>query len=478
MLENDVIKPNNSGKIATKIKMLYGLGFSSRGIKDGLFQVFLFLYFNQVLGLSTSLIGLAAGIALVFDAVSDPVVGILSDKYKSGKWGRRHPFMFLSALPLGIFTYLLFLPPDGLSEMQLFTWLLVFTILLRLALTFFVVPHMSFGAEMSTDYEERTSITSYRIMFSAIITTVTIIIGFLVFFSEASGGLNNAEGYPQFALFCAVVMVLVIWICVWGTRSIIPSLPTASDTQQHASLGEIFQGMKVAVKMRSFSSLVSFIMVVYAGIGIGVVLTTYFVTYYFELTTTQFAVLPISTAVGGLISVFAAKWFNTKFDKKKGAIISTILFSLFFNLPFNLRLLGLFPDNGEPNLLLFYTILLTFAYTFFWVTLSLANSMMADVVDEYELHSGDRQEGLFFAAMSFAFKCSTGLGWLFAGILLSMINFPEKAVVGEIPADALYGLGVIGGPVLTVIYMGATLLLLSYPINKARYQEIRDRLDA
>ena len=138
-------------KLSKRIKLLYGFGFSAQGIKDGLFQIFLFFYFSQVLGLSAGLTGMATIIALLFDAISDPLVGVLSDRWKSKKWGRRHGFMLISAIPLGAFIYLLFLPPSDLDQTGLFLWLTIFTILVRVSLTLFQVPSMSLGAELSAD---------------------------------------------------------------------------------------------------------------------------------------------------------------------------------------------------------------------------------------------------------------------------------------------------------------------------------------
>ena len=107
-------------KRTKRIKILYGLGFSSMGIKDALFQLFLFFYFSQILGLSGTYTGLATIIALFFDAITDPWVGTLSDRWESKKYGRRHPFMYLAALPLGLSLFLLFTPPAGLVEFELF----------------------------------------------------------------------------------------------------------------------------------------------------------------------------------------------------------------------------------------------------------------------------------------------------------------------------------------------------------------------
>ena len=95
-------------------KFAYGIGQVAEGLKNSALATFVLFYYNQVLGLPGTLAGLAVAIALVFDAVSDPLAGSISDNWR-GKFGRRHPFMYASAIPLGICFYLLFAPPDGLQ---------------------------------------------------------------------------------------------------------------------------------------------------------------------------------------------------------------------------------------------------------------------------------------------------------------------------------------------------------------------------
>ena len=166
----------------SKTKFFYGLGFISVGIKDILYAIFVFFYFSQILGLDQAYTGLATLIAILFDAVSDPIIGTISDNYNSKKWGRRHPLMFMSAIPLGISTYLLFTPISGLNQLQLFLWMTIFSILIRFFLTLFLVPGMSLGAELSSDYNERTVITSYRIMFTTLISPFVSLFGLIYFF--------------------------------------------------------------------------------------------------------------------------------------------------------------------------------------------------------------------------------------------------------------------------------------------------------
>ena len=114
--------------LATKI--LYGLGAVAFGVKDNGFQFFLLLYYNQVLGLPESWVGLGIMLALVSDALIDPVIGFVSDHLHS-RWGRRHPFLYASALPVAITYWLLWNPPAGLSHGALFAYFVVVAVLVR-----------------------------------------------------------------------------------------------------------------------------------------------------------------------------------------------------------------------------------------------------------------------------------------------------------------------------------------------------------
>jgi Na+/melibiose symporter-like transporter len=149
----------DGGKLPLKTKLTFSSGsiqlamVSAAGITT-------LLYYNQVLGVSPSLCGTAFLIASIVDAVSDPLVGALSDRFRS-RWGRRHPFMLLSALPFAVSIYFLYQPMGGLSTTGLFFWLTTFSVLMRLSYTFFNVPFLALGAELTDDYHERTSLWSW-----------------------------------------------------------------------------------------------------------------------------------------------------------------------------------------------------------------------------------------------------------------------------------------------------------------------------
>jgi len=139
-----VSPPDSVRKLSLPVMGAFGIGQVAEGVKGVAFSTFLLFYYQQVLGVSGTLTGLALAIALVFDAVTDPIAGSVSDKIRT-RWGRRHPFILISAVPLGLAFLGLFNPPDGLSEIALFVWLVCFATLVRGALTFYHVPHLALG---------------------------------------------------------------------------------------------------------------------------------------------------------------------------------------------------------------------------------------------------------------------------------------------------------------------------------------------
>ena len=132
-------------------KFLYGFGSIAYGIKDNAFAYFLLFVYVQVFGLAPDLAGLAILIMLIFDAISDPLIGYISDNTKS-RWGRRHPFMYGSIIPVSLTFFLIWDPPGGASDQMLFWYLLVMGIGIRTTITLYEIPSTALGPELTQDY--------------------------------------------------------------------------------------------------------------------------------------------------------------------------------------------------------------------------------------------------------------------------------------------------------------------------------------
>lgn len=461
-------------------KIGYGIGQMSDGAKQAAFNTFLFFYYNQVLGLSGSLAGTAALLALVVDAITDPMVGQISDRFQS-RWGRRHPFMLAGALPFGVAIYALFSPPAGLDETGLFAWMLIGAIAVRLMLTLFFVPHLSLGAEMVRDYHERTSLIGYRVFFTYVGILLCSVIGFAVFFPPTEAypnGLLNAESYPGFGLFCGVVGSCSMLWTVFATRKMIADLPVLNlEPAKTHSLLAFLQVFK-SLKLHSFRVLFSMSLVFTTLAGVIQTLMVYVATYVFGFQSEHLAGLAGSIVVGIMFASVVAQSLSRRFDKRGALAICVVMGSLFAFTPITLYLLGIFQTlSGELKFLVVFSFN-GISQIFFIAYVILLDSMLSDIVDENELDTAQREEGMFFAARSFTTKASYGLGSFFAGVGLDVIQFPQSASPENIPPEAVASLAFLAGPVMFFLFISTILISRGYPLSHERHREITQAIQA
>lgn len=256
-------------KVPLRIKLWYGAGQAGNAVSGFGFSLFLFLYYNQVLGLSGTYTGIGMAIALVFDAITDPVVGSWSDGFRS-RWGRRHPFMLLGAIPMSALFFGIFWPPAGLSEFSLFLWFTIMSILMRAAHTLFQVPYMSLGVELTQDYEERTSIAQYRYLIGPIASLMCIAIAWNFFFVSSEANLNpqlTREPYFAYALLSSFLMALFLVGTVFGTKEAIPHLAGADQKRREFDFFRVYRDLINALKSPSYRALFisTFVATIYLG---------------------------------------------------------------------------------------------------------------------------------------------------------------------------------------------------------------------
>ena len=464
-------------RILFRTKLFYGVGSIAEGTKVTAFNVFLLFYYNQVLGVSGTLSGIAIFIALCVDAVTDPLVGSLSDNFHS-RWGRRHLFMYSAALPMALCFFVLFNPPSSLGQRGLFLWLTIWAIGVRVAMTFYLVPSGAMLPELTSDYDERTSLVSYRYLCGWMGGLITAQMGYLYFFAPSAqfiDGRHNPHAYSLFALACAVIVAVAILASSVGTHHLIarmrkPLQPTPFSL--HGLLRELRQILSNhSYRMLVWSSLFTMI-----ARGFQEAMSLYEGTYFWELTTSQIAVLVYAYMMATLIASALARPLTQRFDKKTTVLGLALFASVIGPLPIFLRLLGVMPANGTSLLLLLLFLDILVIVAIIVIVQIVVASMLADIVDEHELHTGKRQEGLFLSALSFTGKATSGLGGLLAGVALDLINFPKGAAIGTVPAETILKLGFVIGPGLMGLHLLSLLFVSRYRITREYHQQVRAQL--
>ena len=300
-------------------KMAYGFGAAAYGVKNNGFDYFLLFFYANVLGLDPRLIGLALLIALVFDAISDPLVGYLSDNWHS-RWGRRHPFMYASALPIALTYFLLWNPPDW-SDWNLFLYVTILAIGIRTLITFFETPSSALTAEMTLDYDERTSLQAFRLYFGWSIGNLMTVIAFGVLFVSTAAfpdGRFNRDAYAIYGILGSCLIFISIMVSALGTHSRIPYLQSPPEKRK-ITVWMIFKEIFETLADKSFAAL--FIAYTFGSVATGVsaAMTFTMLSYFWAFSTGQifiWTMLVFFSAFGGIFSavhfdaVSAKKWVS------------------------------------------------------------------------------------------------------------------------------------------------------------------------
>jgi glycoside/pentoside/hexuronide:cation symporter, GPH family len=457
-------------------KLAYAVGSTATNLKLRALSTFLVIFYNQVVGLPPQLVGSILAAALLFDAVLDPILGQISDNLRS-RWGRRHPFMLAAALPYAICFFLLWNPPAGWSDQALALYLLVLIFAVRFFDTFFELPHQALAPELAKGYDERTNLLAMRHFFLVAGGLGMTVMAYQVFLKErpdGTGGVLAREGYFAYSLTGALIIFATILISVFGTAHRIPYLatPPARKVTIRAMAAEIFH----TLNNRSFIAMVLASMFVAVGVGARNGLEIYFGLYFWELRQSQLATLATMSVIGGFIGVFLAPFVSRWLGKKWGAVAVFAAAVCVHITPVSLRLLGLAPENGTPELLwLLYGEEIVNA-TLAAIIAILLFALIADVVEDAEVKTGRRSEGLLLSANNLLRKMVTGGGVLVATNVLALIGFPDKAERGQVPAEVLRNMGLAYIPTIVGFYGVAICLISLYTITRRRHEENLERL--
>ncbi|MDP1617503.1 MFS transporter [Phenylobacterium sp.] len=463
--------PSEIPPLKLHTKLLYSLGSVANAVKSRGLATFLMLFYNQVVGLPPATVSGVLMLALIFDAFVDPVVGQVSDNFRS-KLGRRHPFMYFAALPVAVAYFLLWNPPTGWSDESIVVWLVACLLTVRLFDTFFELPSSALAPELTRDYNERTSLVSMRAFFTVVGGLGMTVAAYQYFLAEnpdGSGGILSRDGYMAYSAVSAILIFIVILASTAGTHSRIPYLvqpPTRKITLK-AMTREVLH----TLNNRAFviATLTGMFIAVAAGSKNG--LEIYFALYFWELTQSQLAILTTVGVAGSLCGVVVAPHIARAMGKKHGAILMFASALAVGITPIALRLVGVMPPNGTD---LLFWILLT--ETFFNSGMAVATgvmlfSMVADVVEDAEVKTGRRSEGLLMSADNLFKKIVSGVGIFIAGAVLSMVSFPEGARRGEVSPEILQNMGLIYLPLVTLLYGLGIVCLSLFNIDKAKHED-------
>ena len=454
-------------------KLAFGAGDLGPAITANVTIFFQLIFFTNVAGIPAGLAGSILLVSKVWDAVNDPIVGVLTDKTTSRRWGRRLPWLFYGALPFGLFFVLLWIVPgfsafDGETKAwYLFWYYVIIGAISQIFYTVVNLPYTAMTPELTQDFDERTQLNSFRFAFSIGGSILSLILAQIVF--QMIPEEQRALQYLVLALICGVIAVLGLYWCVFGTRKRALAFEKRRSQQPASPTIPLLKQFKIAFSNRPFLYVIGIYLFSWLGVQVTASIIPYFVIDCMELK--QSDVPPVLIGVQGtaLIMLFVWSQVSRRFGKR---VVYFMGMSLWI-----IAQIGLFfLQPGQIGLMYTLAVMagigVSTAYLVPW-------SMIPDVIDLDELQTGQRREGIFYGFMVLLQKFGLALGLFLVGIALEGAGF-EEAVSGQPlpvqPDSALDAIRFAIGPIPTLCLILGLVLTFFYPITREKHAEIMLKL--
>jgi GPH family glycoside/pentoside/hexuronide:cation symporter len=439
-------------KLSVGVKLGYGVADFGGCLFFAATAFVLLNYLTDTVGLSAALAGIALMVGRIWDAFYDPIIGYISDRTKT-KMGRRRPFMLGGAIPLFITMIIMFTNPSlvigsGISQPVLFVYTMVVYIILCTAWSTVNIPYSSLGPELTTDYNERTSLNGYRFGFAAVGTL-----------------LGAGLALPIVALATDKNMGFVLMGTIFGAALLVSTLITVFSVKESAvvkpatSMG-FWETYSEVFKNKPYD----FILMVYILHILGITIASGIVIYYFKYVlgaedmTTYAMLIFIGVAMLFIpVSVAMSKKTGKKLVYGTGFVIMGVgLLVLFF--------------LGHTMGIAFNLIMMAFLGIGMGLLYAMPYAIVADSIEYDYLRTGERREGAFFGIFTWGLKMGQALASFVMGMTLEAMGYVANAIPQT--ASAQLGIRLFLGPIPAAVFFLAAVVLYFYPITEKRYKEI------
>ncbi len=466
--------PSSRRRLSTWVKLIYGSGDLGMATYGTLRQFFYAIFLTDVVGLDPRLASVAAVIGVIWDAINDPLVGRLSDATRT-RWGRRRPFLALFAIPYALgFLALWWAPPWESQILRMVGVTLAFMMSDTLQ-TLVIVPYMTLTAEMTDDYDERTELTGYRMVFNLLASLATAVAAPMVVNGVVKSGGTAQQAYVLVASIFGAVSALPFLVIAALVREG-PSPVAAEDPLPirdllHAVWGNIpfrfATGLYVLnwIAVDLVALMIPYFLLYW--VGRGNLLTT--VSVLGDETAIQSVVLGLMM-VTATVSVPLWTWLSGRVGKRRAYVIGMGFWTL-------IQAAILLVRPGQMNFLIVLAVLSGLSVSTAHV---LPEAIFPDVIDWDELRTRKRQEGVFYGAKNFLRKL-TGAVAIFLGLqVLGWFGYrspPPGASFFEQTDSALAAIRMMTGPGGLVLVVAAMVVAWYYPLTRDKHHRVVRALD-
>lgn len=443
-------------KLGLKKSMFYGMGAIGEGIGYNFFYSYFIFFLINIAGVNPAVAGTVSLIAVFWDAITDPIIGSMSDRCRSKK-GRRTPFIKYGSIFLGISLALMFvninLPPVAKVGYYILINIAYWTFL-----TSAVIPHIALGSELTEDFEERTTLRTCAnfLMNIGMLIAISGSLMIVQFFAKILG--SESLGWTATGILFGVIVFLVYNFCCYSIRSFEPANPNLLEGHVHEklSLASVFKSYVTALKVKPFSKLLVITFSVNFAVGVGSSLTIFLYTYVFKYTESKTSFMLLVTTLFLLFTTVMAGYLANKFGKKQMMVFGMICYAISFLIMYMLPA----EDFTAYLYILFYGI----GNATYW---TLIYSMSYDTALIEKFKSGNSPDGLYTSMIGFVMKAGSAVGMWITGIVLTVIGFNAEA--SEQAATTIEKLKISFGVIPSAVLALAIIAAIAYSLTKEKY---------
>ena len=439
-------------KLSVRTKLLYGIGDAGNAIINSAVQFFLLVFYTDGALIAPALAGSALLIGKIWDAINDPLFGWLSDRTTS-RFGKRRVYMIFGALPLAISVMLLWFVPGGLSNLATFLWIAGTFLLFDTAWTLTNVPYYALTAELTDDYDERASLTAFRM----VIGVPAYIVGAALTPVLVALFATKRTGYGAIGMIYGILGAVVLWVAAAGLkeRKVISEAKSAAPP---------LASLLGTLKNRPFVRLIVAYLIANVAFALVKTLLAYYLTYQLGM---EGQVPIVMFLLLLFVGVFWFPWTRVSDRWNKGPAyalglaIGGLAVAATFLLP-----------QGPTPLVYLIAIIAGIGFSANWV---FPWAMVPDVVEYDRLQTGEYRGGMYYGVWGLATKLSEALGITATSWVLQLFGYVPNV---QQSAHTLLGIRLFFGPVPAIFFALALPLLIWYPITRASHAQMRRELEA
>lgn len=434
-------------------KWMYGSGDLGFSITSTIIAAYFAIFLTDVIGVRAGVVALAIFIGKTWDYVNDPLFGYISDRTRT-RWGRRRPFLLFGPIPYAIVFALMWWKPPFQGEFALVAYYAIIYVLYDAVATMCYMPFFALAPDLTSDYDERTSLMSRRAFFSILGSLLAFPLPLMIIGGFSPEHTSNV--FLMGAIF-AVVAAIPLYVVFLGTRE-------RPEFMQQKQPG-LIEALKASIKNRPFVFSAIIYLFTWFAIDILQTILIYFIKHVVNRESSSDIIMATIFLVG-ICALPLWTWMSRRFNKRKAYIIGMAFFGAVLLVLINLN--AATPLYMILGLCVLAGIGVSAAHVIPW-------SIIPDAIEYGELQTGKRYEGMFYSLISLAQKIASSFAIPLALLVLDRTGYIPNSV--QQPPSAVLGIRIVTGPIPTVVIALGIVFAVFYPLGREKYTQIARELE-